>query len=310
MTLMKSPSSHRFALLVLALGLVCSASGCSDKKPVVPAKEQAVLARVNDTPISEYDVEQAAKRTLGALSVQSVQRAAHDKLLESAIQSRAIAMAAERELNEDQRFALDKEVAIYREQLLVRHYIDKHAPAAAVTPQIVADYYQKHPDRFGGGTESQYEVVGSSRGVSPQERQGFLTKLRDAASTSDWKQWAAELANGGLPATFSTGAMSDRLLHPKLRELLSGLEAHKPSAIVFVDGRPYVARVVGKSAKAPRPLEDVRADIVRALTSVQLSAAVEKAAAEVMKTAKVDRLKQASPQESPRSPTSNPGPRR
>lgn len=275
-------------VLIVGIGL---ALACSDKKPTVPPKEQVVWAKVNDTPVTQFDVEQAAKRTLGALAVETVQRAAAAKLLDSAIQSRALAMAAERELNQDERFTLEKEVAVYREQLLVRNYIERHTPPAPVTPEMVADYYQKHPERFGGGTENQYELLGANRAVSPDERKTFLAKLQDAANKKDWKAWGSDLTDAGLPAAFSTGALSDKLLHPKLRELLTTLSSDKTSSVVFVEGRPYVARITGKQTKPARPLDEVRADIVRALSPVQLSNAVEKAAAEVMKRTKVERLK-------------------
>lgn len=278
--------------ITLILGLAPSFA-CSDKKPAVPPKERVVWAKVNDTPITQFDVEQAAKRTLGALAVETVQRAAAAKLLDSAIQSRALAMAAERELSQDERFTLEKEVAVYREQLLVRNYIERHDPPAPVTAEMVAEYYQKHPERFGGGTENQYELVGSNRAVSPEERKTFLSKLQDAANKKDWKAWASDLEDLGLPAVFSSGALSDKLLHPKLREMLTTLSADKPSSVVFVDGRPYVARITGQQTRPPRPLEEVRSEIVRALTPVQLSGAVERAAAEVMKRTKVERLKAA-----------------
>jgi hypothetical protein len=285
---MRIPLYKRPTTIALMLLSALAFTACSKSKPGVPAKELVVVARVNGTPITEFEVEQAAKRSLGALAVESVQRAARDKLLESAIQSRAIALAADRELTADERFSLDKEAAIYREQLLVRHYIDRHHPAEPVTAQMVSEYYQAHPERFGGGTENQYELVGASRTPSPDERSKFVTKLRDPGSRTDWKAWAKDIADRGLPAVYSTGLMGDSVLHPKLRELLSGLEPNKPSAVVFVDGRPYVARVTGKQAKTPRPLEEVRASIVRTLTPVQLSAAVETTAAEVMKTTKVE----------------------
>ncbi len=263
---------------------------CSRAKPTGLPKDDVVVARVNGTTITAYDLDQAAQRSLGSLAVESVQRAAHAKLLESAIQSRALALAAEKELSPLDRQVLDKEVATYREQLLVRRYVNRHTPPAPVTPEMIANYYQSHPERFGGGTERHYELIGASRGLSPDERTKVLAKLQDAAKEKDWKTWAGDLEAGGLPVTFSTAVAGDKVLHPKLRELLASLQPQQPSAPVFVDGRPYVARISGEQARSPRPLDEVRGEIVRTLTPVQLSAALEKAAAEVMKNAKVEIL--------------------
>jgi hypothetical protein len=277
-------TSARVCLAVLCLSLACH----NDKPRPLPADEP--VARVNGTTITRSDIEFSAKRSLGEIANASVERAAFPRLVDAAVRSRAISMAAERELNDADKKALEREVTAYREQLLVRRYLERHHPAKPVTSEMALDYYKHYPERFGASTARDYELVGATRSLSTDERTRMLAKLTEGASKQDWKVWAESLQKAGYPLTFSGSSSDDKLLQPKLRTLLEGLKAGTPSSVVFVEGRAYIARVVAETARPPQPFEAVREDIQRLLAPTQLSAAVEQAAAEVLKTAKVEIL--------------------
>jgi hypothetical protein len=153
---------------------------------------------------------------------------------------------------------------------------------------MAADYYQRYPERFGKKTEVSYEIVGSTRTLDPSERAALLRAVERAADQSDWRGWAAALAAEGQPVTYTRTSASDRLIHPKLREFLEGLKPERSSPPAFVQGRVYVARVVGKTEHPARPFEEVQRDIERLLGPAQVSAAIERAARDVMKTTEVE----------------------
>src|SRR4051812_16762816 len=117
-----SPFLHSFnanaSWLCLSLALACVQLACSKPKPAPEAGEEPV-AIVNGTTITRADVDMAAKRSLGELAIGSVQRAAYPHLVDAAVQSRAISMAAEHELSDSDKKSLERELAAYREQLLV-----------------------------------------------------------------------------------------------------------------------------------------------------------------------------------------------
>jgi hypothetical protein len=256
------------------------------------------VAKVNDTIITQADVDMAAKRSLGDLAIGSIERAAYPRLVQAAVRSRAISTAAEKELTAEDKQALERELSAYREQLLVRQYLNHHYPPKPVTAEMALDYYKHYPERFGGGTERQYELLGATRGLSMDERTRMLEKLSDGAKKTDWKAWAEELQKSGLPVTFLTSSSVDSLLHVKLRTLLDGLKPGTPSSVVFVEGRAYVGRVTTEVVRPPKPFDIVRDQIERLLGPGQVSAAIEHAADDVLKNAKVEILAQPEPSSS------------
>ena len=283
-------SSHRVQIVVLSLaGLIGATFACNrEKAPAGLPGDGDVVARVNGKEITRYDVELQGKHSLGQLSVGSIERVAYPKLVEATIQSKAIALAAEKELTATERLALEKEVAAHREQLLVRQYLKRHGPPKPVTPEMALDYYKQHPERFGASKQKTYQLVGTTRVLAGSERAALLRDFEAAATQGDWKAWAEDLAKRGHAVAYSEAAAGDRLLHPKLRELLSGLKPGQAPTPVFIQGRAYVARVAGEAEQPPRAFDEVREDIERLLGPSQVSAAVERAAHEVMKTARVE----------------------
>lgn len=295
MTPFLSPSSAKLRTLV-GVAAVYALGGCQREKAQTLPKDDVVLAKVGGKPISQYDVDRLAQRTLGDLGGENVRRAAQGKLLEGLIQSRAIASAAEKELSPLEKLELERELASYREQLLVRRYVDKHAPPAPVTPQMIEDYYRNHPERFGGKTRRLCEVLGASRDLSSEERANVMKALRDADHQTDWKQWSESLSKKQhLPVSLTSTADDDQLLVAKLGDLIRSLKPGAPSAVVIVSGRPYVARLTGEEKASPRPLAEVRGEIERLLAPAQLSTVLERVGRDARKQVEVEVLSGAQP---------------
>lgn len=287
-----SPSQHTAYRLLVGAAAVCALAACQrDKERVLLPKDDVVLAKVGGKPISQYDVDQLASRTLGKLGGEAVRQTAQSKLLEGLVQSRAIAAAAEKELTPLEKLSLDREVAGYREQLLVRGYVERHAPPAPVSQEMIADYYRNHPERFGGKTRRLCEVVGATRDLSPDERNTLMKALRDGQRETDWKAWVEVLTKKQLPVSLTSTADDDQLLVARLGELIRSLKPGAPSQVVLISGRPYVARLTGEEKAPARPLAEVRGDIERLLSPAQLSTALEKAGREARKQVEVEILK-------------------
>jgi hypothetical protein len=275
-------ASH-FWLLAACLLLACR----RDKARGLNGDEE-VVARVNGSVISRYDVEAQGKQSLGKFSVGSIERVAYPKLVEATIQRKAIALAAERDLEPLARLELDKQVGAYRDELLVRHYLATHSPPRPVTREMAFDYYQRFPQRFGARKDKSFELVGTTRSLAGTERTRLLSELEHAADEGDWKAWAERLETTGQPVTYSRVTEDDRLLNPKLRELLLSLKDNHPSPAVFVQGRTYVARTAAETERPPRPFEEVRPEIERLLGPSQVSDAVTRVAPDVLKNTHVE----------------------
>jgi hypothetical protein len=282
-------SAQRTRSVGLAAVLLLCAGSCGGRSSV-SAGDGEVVARVNETPITRREIERLGQRSLGELALPSVERRAFTRLVDAAVQSRALALASERELGPEEKRELDEEVAAYREQLLIRRYVTRHHPPKPVTQAMIAEYYQAHPDRFGGGTERSYELISATRGLSSEERLRLLEKLHGAAQRTDWRAFAGELTSGGYPVAYATAAENDKLLHPKIRELVRSLASGRTSEVAFFEGRVHIARAGAETARPPRPLAAVAPEIERLLAPVQFSAAIQRAANAVLPSTKVELL--------------------
>jgi hypothetical protein len=274
------------AISTIAVLLLAPACDCGGKQAVL-AGDDVVLAEVNGSTISRYDVEQAVASTLGSYGSSRLNDDDKKKVLQSLVQSRAIAQAEDKALAPAARAALDRKVAAYREELLVKQYLAKHTGADEVTPQMIERYYHQHPDRFGGKLARSYELISSTAELAGSERAALMQALAKAEVAPDWQQLTAELERAGHPITLVRGSADDQVLHPSLRKLMAQLPVGKSSKLTFIEGRLYLARITGESKLPARPLAEVSAEIRRTLAPVSLRNGVKQAAERVLKDSEV-----------------------
>jgi hypothetical protein len=280
---------QHLASIVLLLAVSGTVEACAKREKAIKLpKDDIVVAKVNDTPITRYDVEKVANHGLGNLAA-AMSAEAYQRVREATIRSRAISLAMTDELNQTEKLALEKEVAAFREQLLVRRYLERHAPPSAVTPEAVRKYYDDHPEQFGGKTERTFELLGSTRALAPVERDKVLGALKAVDTKADWQAFATE-AGRGLPLSYTLTTSSDEQLDRSLRELLDQLQPGQASPVSFIQGRAYVARIKGETQRSARPFEEVRADIEQMLTPGRLSASVEQVSKDVLARSRVEIL--------------------
>ncbi len=290
---MRSPP-HRL-LPVLGLGLFLSIApacdSCRDEPHAKLVGDDKLLAKVNGTTVSEYDVQRAIQSSFGKEGASTLDAAARQKVLESLVTSRVIAMARDKELDAQTRAALDKQVEAYREERLVKDYLAVHAPPAPVTEEMVEAYYQEHPDRFGAKKVRSYELVGSERELNGKERDSLLTALRDPGAKADWQAWADALKQQNEPIVFSQGRGNDGALHPKLRQAIESLPVGQASSLLFIQNRAYVVRVKSVDEEPPRPLAEVSGDIQEMLAPQQIKKALKTVSQQVLSKASVEYTK-------------------
>lgn len=250
--------------------------------------EEIVLARVNDSPITEYDLKDTLITKFKGFSSEALKPKDRQKMLKSLVQSRAIAQAREKELSPKELLALDKRVQAYREQLLVKQYLAKHAPTDTVTDEMVEKYYRDHPKKFGGKTTRDYEMISSSRSLATSERDKLLKAVKRLDGVDDWKSFAEQLRKIGFPMVYRSGQTKSNVLHAKLMSVLENLTKGKASPMVFIDGKAYVLRVLQETKIAPRPLGEVKEKIVASLKPIQMKKAVKKVSEQVLENTTVE----------------------
>jgi hypothetical protein len=248
---------------------------------------EKVLARVDGEVISETDLAFAAVSALGPKFAGTLGPDDRRKLLESLVLGRVISKTAERELGPKERADLERRVHAYRQQLLVEHYVGTQAKLTEITPEAIGAYYDAHPERFGGGAVRRYELLVSAREPTEAERQKLLAALREASKRKDWAAWSKELARQGFAMAHRQGEGGEGALHSRLASLIAGLSPGQTSGLTYIDGKPYLARVIEEVKRPPRPLEDVRDEIRTALMAKSKSEALSQIASNLSTKARV-----------------------
>lgn len=271
--------------LPLVLALV--ATGCKQQPEVKLPGDDVVLAQVDTSAITKYDLELSARTMFSREGAEELDDAARRKLLESLVQARAIALKREAQLKREEKAELDKQVAAYREELLVKQYLSKHTKVEPVSPELVSSYYDKNQASFGAEKVRTFELLTSPREINDAERVQWMAALRDPVQHRDWAAWAAELQKKKLPVVHQRGTTQNGTLQQTLRNLVAQLGVGASSRLTFVDGRPYVVRVLEETVSPAKPLSAVSAEIRRTLLPEQVKQSVQAASAVVMKDTKV-----------------------
>jgi len=261
--------------------------GCKSGEKVQLPGDDVVLTQVNASTITRYDLELSIRNMFSQDAAEQLDDATRKKLLESLVQARAIAQTREAQLTAQDRAELDKQVAAYREELLVKQYLTKHTKVEPVSPELVSRYYEQNQARFGAERVRAYELITSEREPSDAERTQLMDALRDPVAHKDWAAWTRELQKQKLPVVYQRGTTQHGALQQTLRNLVAQLAVGASSRLTLVDGRPYVVRVTEETAKPAKPLSAVSAEIRQALLPEQVKQSVQTASQVVMKDAKV-----------------------
>lgn len=274
-------------MAVLVAGLV----GCSGEKakevPFVLDGDETVCVEVNGEKITLYDVEQAAVQTLGAANASRLDDTGKEKIAKSLAASRAMAQAREKEMTPKEKAELAKQVAVYREQLFVRQYLAKYATPSRVSNEMVERWYYDHPERFGAESEIMYEMVAADTRTSKASRDEWMALMGKAVNANAWGTWASEQREQGWPVLYKKGRAVKGVMDERLYSLINATKQGETSSLTYIEGAPYLVRVIERKHKAPRDLDEVRAEIRRALAPVQVKEAVKQVSDEILKQADV-----------------------
>jgi len=181
-----------------------------------------------------------------------------------------------------------KKIAVYREELLVKQYLAAHAPPEPVSPEMIKEYYDKHPERFGGGQVRRYELLASERELSPAERDALIKALASQRGEGGLAARVEALRARGLPVVYSSGVGNEEVLHPRLRSLIAALGLNQVSELTFLEQRAFLARVTSVEHFPPKPLQEVHEEIRDTLTPVQIKKAIQKVKDQVLKATAVE----------------------
>jgi len=259
----------------------------SDPPKVILEGDDIILARVNGSSITQYELELSIRITLGNQAASRLDENGRRKILESLVASRAIAQVQEAEMSPQELAAIKKKVQAYQEQLFVKQYLAKHVSPQPVSSEMVREYYEAHPERFGSRNFRKYEMITSGPKLRTVERDEIINILGNALENTDWQNWVNDLKQRGYPVSFRKGLVMEKVLHPRLEQVMKSLKSGETSNLIFIKGVPYVVRIVEDQQVPPRPLNKVSNQIRQALIPVQLKKAVKQASEQVLAKSEV-----------------------
>lgn len=277
---------------ILACLLIGSAlAGCEDGSEQalkdVPVEPSATLVTVDGSPISRAQLELTIERTLGDSAPLFANDEVERKILDSLVSSRAMALLAERELDASEKQQLDLKAQAYREELLVRHYLEEHATPEPVSTEMVADYYNRHPEEFGGGVDKGFEIIASTAELDERQRAELITLLSGAeVQSKDWQALVAAWHAAGKPLEYRRNKLRPEMLDQPLRSLV------EPTAVgtiapLYTNGQLLLVRVIDEQKLPAKPLAEVSGAIREKLAPQSLKKAVKELSSQAVQQVKV-----------------------
>jgi len=277
-----------FKKTIVALSIALLFTGCQKETAVTPTSD--VLVRVNGSPVTQAELDYTVLRLLGPDKAYQIDGVTRKKVLQSMVMSRVMAQLAQQQISPDDLKRLQQQVADYWEQLFVKQYLKAHIKPQPLTQAMVKDYYDKHKARFGATSIRQFELITTTRSLQGAERVRVLRQLT-GLERKNWKTYVQMLKKQGLPIDYRTGNADEKLLHASLRTMLATLKLKEVSKPFFIEGRVYIVRIISEKRRQARPLNEVSAAIRKALAPIQLQKAIAEISADIMKTAKIEYVK-------------------
>lgn len=259
-------------LRYLAPLVVLVTASCGDSPDEgVGENKQVAVAFVNDTPVTQQQLESARSRF--NVSGKPLDARFDDTLTKSLVNSRAMALLAQEEIDDLTRELIEQKVHTYREELLVKEYLKRHAEPQPVTSSMVEDYYQRHPEDFSGGTRKEFEYfITTKEELAEDERKQVLEFFAGAKNKDKWEGLLG--AYQQLPLMYRKANARVGLLEQPLKTLVDKTAVDTVSS-VHMGARIVVVRVLGEEKISPKPLAEVSAEIRKKLAPIQLKNAVK-----------------------------------
>jgi hypothetical protein len=252
-----------FACLVFIF-LLLFINSCSNQEEQQPSLQpqptvleipENVLAKVNEIYITQTDLKQTIRKTLG-IPENKINPTEKQKILESLIQNFVLASIRENKLNEAEQKDLDSNVSIYREKLLAQQFLDQRQPLEEISDETLRKYYDDNPLLFGSGYVYHFEQINSLRKLRPEVVQILRTELPKAKMHDDWEEWVKKIKKqyGYLPIGYFKRSFTNASMMKNDMSLqwVKYLSVGQCSGIVSSFGHLYIQRLIKKEISPPR----------------------------------------------------------
>ena len=239
-----------------------------------------VIATVNEQPIVDDDVDFFMAKRLNVLPHQQLDTRIRTKVLDSLVASKAMALMIESQLGSEELAEIERQVAFYREELLTKRYLQDHADPQPVSHAMVQQYYEEHPEEFGGKRLKTIEWVATLNEVDDRNDKAVMdlfTQLgkNTVGDTGGWEAPVKALNASAPKVSYKAGSFSMALLPPRIADLVKRTEVGETSGIHVFDKKMHRLRVIGVKEVPGKPLSEVSHEIRKKLAPMQMRDAVK-----------------------------------
>jgi len=244
-----------------------------------------ILASVNKTHITKSQLDYAVSRLLPRKLSDTEKDKLSEKILESLIDSRLMAVLAEDKLDDEGRRSLAIKVAAYREELLTKQYIVENITPQPVTRDEVYQYYLDHQNDFGGGIKKEFEIIQTKENLKDADRKILLIELSKLSETKDWATWVTN--NKHLNITYKKSVLMTDLLKNPLKALIEKTKEGETSPVQN-EKKLTIVRVNKINKISPKIFEQVSREIRRKMAPRALKTSIRNHLKEIRKNAEID----------------------
>jgi len=244
------------ALVLFSVGVTltaCSRGGSNNAEVIV---ESRAVVIVGGTPITKDDVNYARKKFFGERFVDA---RAERNVIESLISSRAISNKAKSSLPNEVLLEIDIAVAAYKEELLIKYFIESSDVSIPVSAAEVDEYYHNHLESFGASDKKIVEVAKAE--FSKENRLPILESM-NKIQNGDWSSKYSGVHS------FQTFAST---LNGDLGVQINSLKLGESTGVIVNGSEAYIARLKSVEHIPAKPLAEVSREIRKRLAARKIS---------------------------------------
>ncbi len=179
------------------------------------------------------------------------------KILDGMVRTRVLANLADQELDENESKIIDAKVKNFRDELLVKSYIEKNIVVEPVTTEMIKKYYQEHLNEYTEQGKISFEfLVTTSTSLDDNLVSKVMTEFSKAKSVEDWRLYADSLKQKKLPVAYRSVSMLPASIDKALRSPVENLTVGEISDLVLGD-YIYIVKLINREPDSLIPLKDV-----------------------------------------------------
>lgn len=247
--------------------------------------EEDLLATVNGSPIGRDDLAVYTSRTIGSSYAGLTDNKIEERILQSLVASRAIAQAQLKLMANDDINLLEKRVAQFREELLVKRYLLDNADPHSISDAEIKHYYEQNIAEFNGQQEHRYELLTVPKLDYKKAPKAAMDLLSHAKTESEWAAYVlsdevTQNAGPKLQHNILNTIGSDNL--SQVETAVTALAVGKMSRIILENGSPYIVRLLDIKQKPAKTLVQARAEISKRLLPASIKKSVKSISEQVL----------------------------